>query len=104
MRWLSSPPDDDADSTTVFRSPAPSAIATAVSDVEFDSVPLQPVDELVGPGEEGKVAAAHLVRVDAQPITHHSALEVGGEEAIVPAQQEARRHVGPPFERPRIVE
>ena len=67
-------------------------------------VPLEPVDELVGLGEEREVAAAHLVRVDAQSITHHPSLEVGREEAIVPAQQEARRHVGPPLERPRILE
>ena len=41
MRWLSSPPDDDADSTTVFRSPAPTAIVKR-SDAHVGAVLLEP--------------------------------------------------------------
>src|SRR6476620_11016998 len=47
MPWLSSPPDDDADSTTVFRSPAPTAIAKR-SDAHVGPVLLEPVDQLIG--------------------------------------------------------
>lgn len=50
-------------------------------------------------GEGQEVAAGHLVGFDPEPISDHPSLEVGGEEAVVPAQQEPGGSIGPTFER-----
>jgi hypothetical protein len=55
----------------------------------------------VGVGQGGEVAAGHLVRGDAESVADDAALERGGEEAVVLAQQEPGRHVGPGVERAR---
>ena len=55
-------------------------------------------------GEEREVSTAHLVGDDAESFVHDVSQEVGGEEAIVAAQQEACGDLGPPLEGPWILE
>ena len=48
--------------------------------------------------------AVHLVRNNAETISHDATLELRREEAVVATQQEPRRHVGPRIERPWLLE
>ena len=54
-------------------------------------------------GERGQVPAVHLVGCDAEPLRTTRRMN-SGEEAVVAAQQELGRHVGPLRERPRLLE
>ena len=67
-------------------------------------VALQALDQFRRMGERGQVAAVHLVRFEAQPLLDHAPHERSREEAVVPAEQEPRRDVGPRGERPRLLE
>src|SRR5262245_53517791 len=72
--------------------------------VELPHVSVQPLGELLGPGERRQVAAVHLVGDDAEALADHPTHELGGEEPVVAAQQEPSRHVGPAIERVRPLE
>ena len=50
------------------------------------------------------MAAVHLVGLEAEPLSHDPALEVGREEAVAPTEQEPGGHVRPGVERPRLLE
>src|SRR5438270_9913500 len=71
---------------------------------ELGVVSEQPRCELLRMAQRRGVTALHLVGQDAEALAYDPALEVGREEPIVTTQQEARRHVGPRVERPRICE
>src|SRR5687768_4387789 len=68
------------------------------------SVGLQAGDEAVGVGEGGEVAAGHLVGGDPEAVPHDAALEVGGEEAVVAAEQEPGGDIRPGIEGPWLLE
>src|SRR5687767_6903905 len=72
--------------------------------VVLRSVRLEPLDEFLRAAERRQVAAIDLVRCDAQTIADDAPHELGGKEAIVPAQEELCWYVRPRVQRPRLLE
>jgi len=59
--------------------------------LQLQPILLESGDELPRMRQSGEVAPIHLVGSDTQPLLHHSAHELGREEAIVAAQQKTGR-------------
>ena len=83
---------------------APSGTAVSNGWLRLRPIRVEAVGELLGTAECRQVPAVHLVGRDPEALPNDPALEVGGEEAVVAAQQEPRRHVRPGGERPRLLE
>src|SRR5687768_4156867 len=81
----------------------PAPLSTVYSATDTLPVRLQTVGQFPRAGESNAVAAFDLVGGDGQAIPNDPAHEPGREEAVVAAQQEPRRHLGPRRKRPRLL-
>jgi hypothetical protein len=71
---------------------------------EFSPVAVEPFGKLDGLAECEEMPTRHLVELDPESLTSQPPLELDREEAIVTTLQDSCRHVGPPVERPRLLE